>query len=104
MGRGCIQVVFRMSFLLEDGIGDDKLLFHAKLKQQAPIFVAVSDAVSTKNSFPGNCVLAHSGVKVPKDYYFVVCRGALEEAAKLGIELVLVRRFSLKSWGIHCRA
>lgn len=63
---------FKTVPLLEDGVGDDELLLSAKLQQQAPIVIAVSNTVSAKYSFPGNCVLAHSGVEVTKDNQLVI--------------------------------
>jgi len=87
--------------LLEDGVGDDQLLLSAKLQQQAPIVVAVSNAVSAKNSFPGIYILTYSGVEIAKDYYLVVCRDALEMAAELRVEPVFFCRFSLESRGVH---
>lgn len=66
-------------------VGDDKLLLSAKLQQQAPV-VAVSNAVSAKYSFPGNCILAHSGVEVTKDNQ-LICRDALKEASERRVEL-----------------
>ena len=78
MHPGCLQTVL----LLEDGVGDNKMLLRAELQQQAPVVVAVSNTVSAKYSFPGNCVLAHSSIEVAKNYHLVVCRGALEKAAE----------------------
>ena len=63
MHPGCLQTIL----LLEDGVGDDKLLLRAELQQQAPVVIAVSNAVSAKYSFPGNCVLAHSSIEVTKN-------------------------------------
>ena len=95
MQPGCLQTVL----LLKDGVDDDQLLLRAQLQQQAPIVIAVSNAMSTKHSFPGSCVLAHSGIEVAKDYHLIICRGALEEAAKLRVELVFYCRLGYKSWG-----
>ena len=89
MGLGCIQAVFRIAFLLvfvvEDGVRNDMQLFSAKFQQREPAVVALSRAV-----------LANSGVEVTKSYDLVICRGALKEALKIQIELVIFRRFSLK--------
>ena len=76
MYPGC----FKSVLLLEDGVGDDKLLLSAKVQQQAPV-VAVTNTVSTKYSFTGFCILAHSSIEITKDYHLVVFRGALETAA-----------------------
>ena len=48
MHPGC----FKSVLLLEDGVGDVRLLLSAKLQQQAPL-VSVTNAVSAKYSFPG---------------------------------------------------
>ena len=83
------------------GVGDDKLLLSAKLQQQAPVVIAVTNAMSVKYSFPGICFLAHSSIEITKDYLLVVCRGTLETAAELQVELVFFWQFSSKSWGYY---
>lgn len=55
MHPGCFKTVF----LLEDGIGDDKLLLSAKLQQQVSFVIAVTNAVSAKYFFLGICILVH---------------------------------------------
>ena len=94
---GCLK----STLLLEDGVGDDKLLLSAKLQQQAPIVVAVTNAVSAKYSFLGTCNLAHSIIEITKVYLLVVCWGALETAVELREELVFF--FCSKSWNVHKR-
>ena len=92
---------FKPVLLLEDGVDDDKLLLSAKLQQQAPVVVAVTNAMSAKYSFPGICALAYSSIELIKDYHLVVCKGALETAAELRVELVFFCKFSSKSWSVH---
>ena len=65
MHPGCLKSVI----LLEDGVSDDKLLLSAKLQLQAPVVIAVTNAVSAKYSFPGICILAHSSIEITKDYH-----------------------------------
>ena len=60
MHPGC----FKSVLLLEDGVGN-KLLLSTKLQQQAPVVVAVTN-VSAKYSFPGICILAHSGIEITR--------------------------------------
>ena len=74
---------FKSDLLLEDGVGDDKLLLSAKLQQQVLVIILVTNAVSAMYSFPGICILAHSSIEITKDYHLVVCKGALETAAEL---------------------
>ena len=100
MHPGC----FKSVLLLKDGVGDHKLLLSAKLQQQAPIVIAVTNTVSAKYSFPGIWILAHSSIEITKDYPLVVCRHALETAGELRVELDFskgsaqrVRSYSLKS-------
>ena len=97
MNPGC----FKSVLLLEDGIGDENLLLSAKLHQQVPVVVAVTNGVSAKYSFPGICILVHSSIEITKDYHLIVCKGALETAAELRVELVFFCKFSSKSWSIH---
>ena len=94
-------VFFKSILLMEDGVGDVKLLLSAKVQQQAPVDVAVTNAVSAKYSFPGIYILAHSSIEITKDYLLVVRRGPLETAAKLRVEFVFFCRFSSKSWSVH---
>ena len=91
---------FKSVLLLEDGADDDKLLLSVKLQQQAPVVVAFTNVVSAKYSFPEICILAHSSTEITKDYH-LVCKGALETAAELRVELVFFCRFSLKSWSVY---
>ena len=77
---------------MEDGVDDDKLLLSAKLQQQAPFVVAVTNAMSAKHSFPGIYILAHSNIEITKDYYLVICRDALETAAELRVAYCLFFR------------
>lgn len=44
---------FKTVLLLEDDARDDNLLLSAKLQQQAPVAIAVTNAVSAKYSFLG---------------------------------------------------
>ena len=83
MHPGC----FKSVLLLED-VGDDKFLLSAKLQQKATIVVAVTKAVSATYFLPGICILAHSSIEINKDYYHIVCRGALETATELRVELI----------------
>ena len=99
MHPGC----FKSVLLLEDGVGDDKLLLSAKLQQQAPIVIVVANATSAKYYFPGICILAHSSIEITKDYNLVICRGALETAAEFWVELVFSCGFSSKSYSIHTK-
>ena len=55
--------------LLEDGIGENKLLLNAKLQQQASVVVAVTKVVSAKYVFPEICILVHSNIEITKDYH-----------------------------------
>ena len=87
LDRGCIQVFLKSVLLPEDGVGDNKLLLSAKLRQQAVAVIAVINAVSAKYSFPGICILAFSSTEITKDYHIVPCRGALRTAAEVGVEL-----------------
>ena len=73
---------FKSVFLLEDGVGDYKLLLSAKLQQQAPIVIAVTNTASAKYSFPEICILAHFSIEITKDYH-LICRGALETVSKI---------------------
>ena len=93
MHPGCLKSVH----LVEDGIGEDKLMLSAKLQQQEPFVVGVTDAVSAKYSFPGIWILAYSSNEITKDYHLVY-RGTLETAAEFQVELFF---FSLMSWSIH---
>ena len=97
MHPGC----FKSVFLLEDGVGDDKLLLSAKLQLQASVVAAVTNAVSDKNSFPGICILVHSNIEITKDYNLVICWDALVTAAELRVEFVFFCRGSSKSWNVH---
>ena len=58
---------FKPVFLLEDGVGDNMLLLSAKLQQQAPVVVAVTNSMSVKYSFLGICILACSSIEITKD-------------------------------------
>ena len=96
-GPGMHPGCFKSVLLLEDSVGDDKLLLSTKLQQQVPVVIAVTNSMFAKYSFPGICILAHSSIEITKDYHFVVCRSALETAA----ELVSFCRFSSRSCSIH---
>lgn len=48
----------------------------------APVAVAVSNAMSPKDSFPGLSVPTNSGVEVTKDQYLVGCGGAFAVASE----------------------
>ena len=85
---------FKSVLLLEDGVGDDKLLLSAKLQQQVPVVLAVTNAVCAKYAFPGICISA--SIEITKDYQLVVFRGTLETAAELRVELVFFCSFSSK--------
>ena len=99
MHPGC----FKSVFLLEDGVGDDKWLLSAKLQQQTPVVVAVTNAIFVKYSFLGMCILAHSSIETTKDYRLIVCRGALKRAAEIRVELVFFCMFSSKNWSVHTK-
>ena len=99
MHPGC----FKSVLLLEDGVGNSKLLLSAKLQQQAPIILTVTSDISAKYSFSEICIFAHSSIEITKDYHLVICRGALGTAAELQVELVFFCRFSLKSLSIHTK-
>ena len=92
---------FKSVLLLEDCVSDDKLPLSAKFQQQATVVIAVTNTISTKYSFPGICILGHSSIEITKEYHLVICRGALETAPELWVELVFFCRFSLKSWSVH---
>lgn len=76
MHPGCFKIVF----LLEDGVDNVKLMLSAKLQLQGPVFIAATNAVSEKYSFPGICNLANSGIETAKNSHIFVCRGALERS------------------------
>ena len=97
MHPGCFMHVI----LLEYGVGDDKLPRSAKLRQKAPVVIAVTNTVSATYSFPGICILAHSSIEITKYYPLVVCSGDLETAAELQTELIFFCKFSSKSWRVH---
>ena len=97
MRSGC----FKSVLLLEEGFGDGKLLLSAELQQQAPVVVAVTNAVCAKYSFPGICLLAHPIIEINKDYHLVVSMGALETSVVLRVQFVFSSKFSRKSWILH---
>ena len=47
---------------MEDCIGNDEMIFCAKVEQKAPIVITVTDAVPTKNGGPGHRVPTNSRV------------------------------------------
>ena len=67
---------FRSVLFLEDGIGDYKLQLSAKLRQQAPVVVAVTNTMSAKYSFPEICILTNSSIEITNGYHLIVCRDA----------------------------
>ena len=50
--------------LLEQGVGDDKLMLRTELQKQASTVIAVANSVSTWDSFPQFEVSFHSCVEV----------------------------------------
>ena len=92
---------FKSVLLLEDGVGDDKLVLSEKLQQQVPVVFAVTNDVSAKYSFLGIYILAHSSIENINDYHLVVCRDALETVAERRVEVVFFCRFSSKRWSVH---
>ena len=50
--------------LLEQGVGDDKLMLRTELQKQAPVVIADANSVSTYDFFPQFEVSSHSCVKV----------------------------------------
>ena len=68
MHPGCLQAIF----LLEDGFRNVVLALSAKLEQSAPIFITVTNAVPSKDSFPGYCVHPHSSVEIAKYHDLVI--------------------------------
>ena len=50
MHQGCFQAIF----LEEECIRNGELALSAELEQEAPIAITVTNAVPTKDSFPGN--------------------------------------------------
>ena len=72
---GCFQTIF----LLEGSVSDDEMLLCAEFQQKASVVIAISNAVFPKDSFPGLCILTHSGIEITKDYHFIISRGVLQE-------------------------
>ena len=58
---------FQAVFLLEGCVGDGELVLCAELEQEAPVVVTVTNAVSSKDSFPGLRIPPNSSVEVAKD-------------------------------------
>lgn len=75
---GMHATCFNIVLLLYDVDGNGMLLLSEKFKQQATVFIAVTNAMFTIYSFPGICNLAHYGNEIAKDYDLVVCRSDLE--------------------------
>ena len=55
---------FQAVFLLEGCVGDGELVLCAELEQEAPVVVTVTNAVSSKDSFPGLRIPPNSSVEV----------------------------------------
>lgn len=82
---------------MKDCLGDGKSVLCAKLEQEAPIVITVTNSVSSKDSLPGFRVLPNPSVEVAKDKDLVVFRNVGQESAQIGIEDVFVYRVCQKS-------
>ena len=91
---------FQAVFLLEGCVGDGELVLCAELEQEAPVVVTVTNAMSSKDSFPGLRIPPNSSVEVAKDEDLAVFRGVVQESAQIGIEDVFVRRVCQKSGNV----
>ena len=91
----------KSDLLLENGVGDDKLLLSAKLQLLVPVVFVVTNTVSAEYYFPRICILTHSSSEITKDYNFLVCRGVLDTASELLVEHVFFYSFRAKSWCVH---
>ena len=50
--------------LLEQGVGDDKLMLRTELQKQSPIVIAVANSMTSYDSFPQFKVSSHSCIEV----------------------------------------
>lgn len=92
---------FQTVSLLEDDIGDDDLMFGAKLKQVLSAVIAVPNPMLSKDSFTSFWILAYSGIDISKDYDFIIDRASLEESAQICVELVLFSWVCLEGWRVN---
>ena len=80
-----INTCLGFAILLEGCVGDGELVLCAELEQEAPVVVTVTNAVSSKDSFPGLGIPPNSSVEVAKDEDLVVFRGVVQESAQMGL-------------------
>ena len=87
-GRRMRPTCFEAIFLLEDWIRNDKLALSAELKQKAPIVVIDTNAVLTKDSFPGHWVPPNTSIEAAKYQDLIICRNIAKMSAQIRIETV----------------
>ena len=77
MHPGCFQAIT----LLEDCFSNDKLALTAELKQEVPIVITVTNAGTTKHSFPGHRDPPNSIIEVFKYQCLIICRSVVQMSA-----------------------
>ena len=85
--------------LLEQGVGDDKLMLRTELQKQVPIVIAVANSMTSYDSFAQFEVSSHSCVKSPDEFVFGV--NLLREVMRVAVESLLCSSFSMQSMCIH---
>ena len=79
MHPGCIQAII----LLEDCISNGELALSAELEQEATIVMTVTNAVPSKDSFPGNCVPHNSSSEVALFQDLIICKSFVQISARI---------------------
>ena len=79
MHSGCFEAIFQ----LEDGVRNSKLALSAELVQEAPIGIAATNTVPSKDSFPSKCVPPNSSIVVAKYLDFIICKSVVQISAQI---------------------